>query len=367
MKVLYYVPLPKKRFKGGITVTYNYLTASDSKEIFYNNNIELIGFNNSPLPLSNKNIGKLSIGNILQFFIVYFKLLSKVLKHRPDIIHINSSRKYGFLKDLIIIYFLKAFYRKKIILHIRFAELSKVFFTNKYIKNIQLRIIKNKVHHIITLSKGFKQELIEKDIGIKENKISVLYNFHDSKIISEISHTKNKFRIVYIGSINERKGFVDLLQALKSIPNEDYILNVAGEFTNDKIKKKAYDILRKNNLSVVFRGYLDKTEKEKLLIDGDLLVLPSYGEGLPIVIFEALAKGCAIIASHVGSIPEVIENKINGYLINPGDVESLRSYIEYLQNHKEILCKLQDNNVSLAKKFTKEIFINNLIKIYRNV
>ena len=60
------------------------------------------------------------------------------------------------------------------------------------------------------------------------------------------------------------------------------------------------------------------------------MVLPSFAEGLPVVIMEALALGRPVISTYIAGIPELVENKVNGWLITPGSLESLKSAIRQL-------------------------------------
>src|SRR5690606_1577459 len=76
----------------------------------------------------------------------------------------------------------------------------------------------------------------------------------------------------------------------------------------------------------------------KILNEADILILPSYREGCPNVILEAMASKTAIIASNVGAIPDLIKSGENGFLINSGDADAIAKYItEYLKDPKLIL------------------------------
>ncbi len=81
---------------------------------------------------------------------------------------------------------------------------------------------------------------------------------------------------------------------------------------------------------VEFVGWLSEQEKIELLHSVDIFVLPSYHEGLPYAIIEAMASGLPIVASSVGGIPDVIRNGENGFLIEPGDIQGLVYYLETL-------------------------------------
>ena len=81
----------------------------------------------------------------------------------------------------------------------------------------------------------------------------------------------------------------------------------------------------------------------------DILLLPSYNEGLPYVIIEALASGLPIISTDVGGIPEVIENGQNGYIIKSGDVNALRRHIIELLKDYNLRKKISISNWEKAR------------------
>ena len=101
-------------------------------------------------------------------------------------------------------------------------------------------------------------------------------------------------------------------------------------------------------------------------MENEILLLPSYGEGFPMVIPEAMALGCVIISTTVGAIPEIIKEGENGFLFQPGDVKGMSEAINRLMDHKDTMRQIQKNNIEKAKDFTVDTFIRNLIGIYKN-
>ena len=97
-------------------------------------------------------------------------------------------------------------------------------------------------------------------------------------------------------------------------------------------------------------GYVDEKEKIKTLTSPDIYILPSPAEGLPISILEAMSAGLAVISTNVGAIPEVIENGVNGYLIEKGDYKNLAEKILTLANNRELLDTMSLNNSEKVKR-----------------
>ena len=98
-----------------------------------------------------------------------------------------------------------------------------------------------------------------------------------------------------------------------------------------------------------FLGSVSDEEKNRAPQNSQLFILPSYAEGQPLSILEAMASGLPIISTKVGSIPEIIIDDVNGYVIAPGDSESLVKYINHLATDEEVRRRISENNMNCAK------------------
>lgn len=174
-------------------------------------------------------------------------------------------------------------------------------------------------------------------------------------------------RIVSIGRLCEQKGQMILLKAIKELKQEgiDVQLDLIGggelkepleQYCND------YDLLA----NVKFHGWLSG-DQIKEVIDGSCgLVLPSFAEGLPVVIMEAYARNRPVISTYIAAIPELVKPKENGWLVYPGDALGLKSSIKELlaANQDEIFemgragylaVKERHNNIAEARKLAAYI------------
>ena len=79
---------------------------------------------------------------------------------------------------------------------------------------------------------------------------------------------------------------------------------------------------------VVFHGYVSGEDKKQIFLNADVLLLPSYGEGLPVAILEGLSAGCAILTSDVGAIPEIVSQE-SGILAHPGNKSELNAALSH--------------------------------------
>ena len=85
--------------------------------------------------------------------------------------------------------------------------------------------------------------------------------------------------------------------------------------------------------TVVFPGWVRGDDKDRLLRESSVFLFPSYNEGMPMVVLEAMAYGLAIVTTNVGGIPKLIEDGVSGYTCEPGDVQGISErLIELLSN-----------------------------------
>lgn len=138
-------------------------------------------------------------------------------------------------------------------------------------------------------------------------------------------------RVLYVGRLASVKGLPVLFAALERIVAEQkpgITVTLIGD--GPERTRLEQDVARRNLTDVVaFWGYKSQAEVAQALQDHDLLVLPSFAEGLPVVLMEAMASRRAVISSRIAGIPELVEDKVSGLLVAPGDEEDLRHALAY--------------------------------------
>src|SRR5699024_3678529 len=131
---------------------------------------------------------------------------------------------------------------------------------------------------------------------------------------------KKDFTILFLAVLNKSKGILDLIHAAEKVMDAKIplggrlIFEIAGD---GEMLQEAESLVKQKDLEEHFRfhGWVDGKEKYKLLRNADLFVLPSYFEGLPMSILEAVSCGLPVIATDVGSIDEAVIEGDNGFLI----------------------------------------------------
>ena len=177
---------------------------------------------------------------------------------------------------------------------------------------------------------------------------------------------RERINVIFVGGLDPfRKGIYDILKALPMVIGA--CKNVHFTFTGGDNVRHALNQRLDSNFApwMSFRGWLSEAEKEALYREADLLLLPSYEEGMPYVIVEAMAAGLPIISTPVGAIPEVIEEGINGFLINPGDYQALARRVVQLCRDEELRLQIGHTNRDKASRlYAQEVIFQELEAIY---
>lgn len=299
---------------------------------------------------------------ILYFLKAYSQLKKLIKKDRFDIIHIHMSYKGSFYRKYLVTKLCKK-YDKKVIIHLHGSEFKD--FYNKGNDKLKRKIkeLFTIVDYAIVLGDDWKEFI--KGIA-EESKVVVINNA--IKIPSIYKKEENRIPILlFLGALIKRKGVIDLLTAVKNVKereNLEFKVLIAGSGEEETLLKT---YVEENNLQniVKFLGWVDTKKKAKLLNEVDILVLPSYNEGLPIAILEALAYGVPVISTNVGSIAEAVIDNQDGFLFDAGDSESLSELMSKLIIDRKLWSQLSIGARSIAeKKFSEEKFFEDIQKLY---
>ena len=340
---------PSRRANGGMTTVVNNYFETDLK-----NKVNL------------KYIDTTIDGNLLLIlgynFIAYIKILYSLLYKKVDIVHIHMASRGSFYRKSIIVKMSKWF-NKKVIIHLHGASFAKFYEDEcdlnkkKYVKEVFSLADK-----VIVLSVEWEKKILSWfncNVTVLENAVFVpdrnLYN----------NTSKN---IVLLGRLNERKGTYDLISVVKDISKKfnDIKLLLAGDGDIVKLNNKIEELGIEEYVEVL--GWIDHEKRENILRDTLIYVLPSYNEGMPMSVIEAMSYGIPTISTFVGGIPQLIDNNINGFLIQPGDKESLKNNIEILLANSELRDEMSLKAYEkINSKFNLKRKIENLSDIYENV
>lgn len=336
-----------KKTKGGMTAVL----------VSYDKYIEKMRF----IPtwkLSNKLV------KICYFLQAVFRVCWLCLLDRDiQIVHIHGAANASFYRCKIFIKLGKMF-RKKIILHEHAADFA-TFYEDSREKQVIIDTI-NTCDYLIVLSYSWKDYFVS--IGVRKDIIEVLNNVISPPILQPTSRIDNRLHLLYLGEISKRKGGFDLLQALSD--NKDYfkdkiMLRLGGNEVDGDIRT----FIKKHELSsfITYEGWISGQKKVDCLNWEDVYILPSYNEGLPVAILEAMSYSHPIIATPVGGISEVVHSGVNGILIEPGNLVQIADALKLFIEHPNLISEYGKESFRIVQPYFPENVFKQLISIYNSL
>ena len=255
---------------------------------------------------------------------------------------------------------------KKVIIHLHGSEFKDFYYSGDENRKAKIQELFNLADVTIVLGESWREFITS--ISPKANVVIV----NNAVKIPDIDEKKPHERVtfLFLGALIKRKGVMDLLQATKQLVNEgvtSFKVLIAGSGAEEQ-SLKSY--VTENSLSnfVDFLGQVENDDKPGLFEKSDVLVLPSYNEGLPIAILEAMSYGLPIISTNVGSISEAVENDKNGYLFFPGNVDDMHDGMKQLVLSKDKWNVYSKNSRKYAiNKFSEDVYFNKMEIIYREL
>ncbi|MFD0047944.1 glycosyltransferase family 4 protein [Actinomycetes bacterium NPDC127524] len=339
-----------RKVRGGIAAVINGYRNSQLEEDFNVLYVETYKDGNKVIKLLKSLLG----------YIHFFKVL---LVNKPDLVHVHSSFGPSFYRKMPIIRLAKLF-KIPIINHIHGADFDS-FYVNASSK--KQRIIKkyyNMCTVLIALSKEWEENLKK---VVPSEKIHVVenYSFINEEAVKSRTRNNGERRVLFLGEIGRRKGCYDIPYIIKKVidklPNTRFVLGGVGEIDEIKTLLKKLNVLE----NVEFPGWVRGEVKDQLLQSSDLFFLPSYNEGMPMAILDAMGYGLPIVSTNVGGIPKIVISGKNGMIENPGNIEGLANgIIEILQDTTKIKSFGDESYKIVKEKYSLESHIQSIKNLY---
>ena len=265
------------------------------------------------------------------------ELKNNIRLYSPDVIHLTSSASLALIKDYFIIRIAK---RNSIpvVVHWRFGRIPELAFRKNWEWKLLRKIVTESSQSIVIDDKSFNCLInngVRNVVKIPNPAVNGVAGLLDQRTGDII---RKRGAVLYVGHLIKSKGLYELVEACSLLPEvQELILVGPGE---DKIKKELSELAgqRRNDGWLSLTGPADKEQVYKNMLSSTLLVLPSYTEGFPNVVIEAMSAGCPVVATDVGAIPEILavssENPC-GICIPAKDTHKLRDAISSLLNDQE--------------------------------
>ncbi len=285
------------------------------------------------------------------------------LAFRPNfVLHVHASSRASFWRKCVFI-LPTLWARRPVIFHLHGSEFMQ-FYEQECgrFKQGMIRRVLDGCTKIVVLSDSWRKNLS----GITRNTdIEILVN---PAIRDEREHSRGarqQCTVLFLGRLGRRKGIYVLLNALAAVKEKfpDVMLLCGGDGEIDEVRAVAEDLGVKDRVRLL--GWVQGSEKNALLDSAAIYVLPSFAEGLPMSVLEAMAAGLPVISTPVGGIPEVITDGIEGILVAPGDSNALGEAICRLLGDADLRSRMGRNgHARFERDFSIETVLARLEAIY---
>ena len=227
-----------------------------------------------------------------------------------------------------------------------------------------------KSDRIVVLAQNFKKGLV--DLGLDKKKIYVLSTMVESeKYRTEHKDFKTPYQILFSSRLVKEKGPYELLDAAKLLLNKNsevrfIFMGDGKEFNSLRSYSKTLGIEK----NVMFTGFLSGEKKYRVFKQSHIFVLPSYTEGLPIVLLEAMAAGLVLLSTPVGGIKDILKPDKNGSIIGsmPPDPNEIFEKLSQLIENPDYLKTASKNNIrEVTDKYDSKVVTNKICKIYQKL
>ena len=216
----------------------------------------------------------------------------------------------------------------------------------------------DKFDHFISVSHFLRKKMIQ--YGMPEDKISTVHNFTDVSDITPNFSTGDY--VLYFGRVHRSKGIMTLIEAatpLKQVP-----LYIVGD---GEAMPEVKQIIEQNGCEHIhLLGFKRGEELQELILNSICTVLPSeWYENCPMSVLESYAYGKPVIGADIGGIPELIVDKVDGFLVPSGEHEPLRDRLLWMSEHKTEAAEMgKAGRRKMETEFNADIHYQKIINIY---
>ena len=364
MKICFVAPIPlrckgitiKNNRIGGIAVWIEQLWKYINSNSESNIEICYIDISTSVRTMEGNRFSHL-LHSLIDLFYQERELKKVIARFKPDIIHVTTSGGFGSIRDLC---FMKMAIDKHIpvVYHLHFGEMKKLLDKGGVIGKIQLKALRL-AQTVITID-TYTHNMLEQ---IEVNSVYIP-NLIDEKLINGYTVERGHKTVVFSGWVVKTKGIEELLGAWDIVSKDfnDWKLKILGYYSNEY-----YRYLRERFKcdNVVFEGEVSRDDVLNEVALSDICILPSYTEGFPNSILEAMLFEKAIIGTAVGAIPTMLDNEC-GIIIDKANIKLIESALRKLMEDGPLRTLLGKNaRKKCINEYRSAVVTEKLIDIWK--
>jgi glycosyltransferase involved in cell wall biosynthesis len=280
------------------------------------------------------------------------------------LVHVHMASRASFWRKFVVCRLARQAGRPYIV-HLHGAQFAD--FYGKEAGPLARRAIRSTFAHasvVIALSQEWRERVLR---ICPSTAVEVL---HNAVPIPDMARARRSASsaptLLFLGHLSPHKGIYDLVRAFANVaqrfPQARLVLGGVGQV--DELRQLAAQL----NVAqrVACPGWLNAQDKNVALATSTIFILPSYDEGMPMALLEAMSWGLPVIATPVGGVPQVIEPEVNGLMIDPGDIDSLTRALTRLLQDPDLRRRLGSAaRTTIETRFALGQALDQLTDIYR--
>ena len=249
----------------------------------------------------------------------YARFLGMLFTGQVGVAHIHVASRASFWRKSL--FFWPAWLlRVPVIMHLHGAEFS-IFYEQECgpLRKALVRAVFDRAARVVVLSSAWKRWM---QAVTRNPRVEAIYNPVQLPLDADWQQ-RVPGQVLFLGRLGARKGSYDLVGAASKIaPAQPGLrLLMGGDGEIDETQRHAHDLGIGSRVSTL--GWVGAEQRAQLLSRAWMYALPSYNEGLPMSVLEAMAAGLPVLTTPVGGIPEAVTDGVEGFVVDPGDVDGM--------------------------------------------
>lgn len=286
----------------------------------------------------------------------------RLARREPDLVHVLVSSGASFWRKLLVGGLVRCF-RVPLVVHVHGGKLAEYVGSGTRVRARLGRRLLDGADLVVVLGEEMRADVLEIAPAARVRILPNAVALPDRAIAYT---TGGATRVVTVGKIGPRKGTPELIGAFGAMRAPGARLVLAGNGDRQGARRLAHDLGLGDRVELP--GWLDPASRDELLAGATIFALPSHSEGLPMALLEAMAHGLPSVATPVGAVSELVEDRVNGLLVPVGDEEALRAALQELADSVALRERLgRAARETVRERFAIERVTGDLRHLWRSV
>ncbi len=228
----------------------------------------------------------------------------------------------------------------------------------------------NKCDKVRAVSSSTEQQVIQISPSKDIVRFPAWVDFKDFEEIDSTIVNHDKFNILFIGSVTDRKKPHMIIEAINSLQDKNINLSIVGPTPNEKYLEELKDLIANRNLSsqITLIGSVDREKVKEFYKNSSLMVLPSISEGLARVIFESQVASCPVLVTDAPGMSDIVIDGQTGYMFESNNLESLSEKMAYIKaNYEEVSAIAKNAKDFILSNYSEDNFKFSFKKLFDTV